>query len=296
MTSYVEPFPLGQADQRQLVAEEVGRAHAGAVGPVEGRHPRAVGVVNGTTWPPVEVAAAPVVVGLPGGDGVHEHQRRARGRVCHRERDIALRAGGCDQFQQVRAGWPARADTDPERRLPAGLGHVGDGIGHRTGLAPAGEAARAPHQPAAPPPVPAHAVGLDPEPARFGGHVQTHGLTRAGAGVVGIALDRMRRAQLADAPGGRARPLVLGGDPASRVRRRAAGTAERRPRPARQATEHPARQAGTASGDEAGCDQPERVEKRHGHHDPPKRAAHVPGHATSPSQAGRSLPAKARVV
>ena len=206
----VEATRFDQLHQGQLVAEEVGRALTESVGPVEGHDPGTVVEVGAPAAPAfVEVVAAPQVVGLPRGDGVEDHVRRAAGVVSYGERDVMLLAAAADQLEEVVARRPGAVDPQSQGRSPARLHRVrgGEHVGRRLHLAR--DLRRTGHQTCACTAVPTRAVRLDVErwcPAR---DVQVDGVARLGAHGVSETLQVSLVLWPADAPIGRAGAGVL---------------------------------------------------------------------------------------
>ena len=205
-----QPELLGQGDQRRLVDQEQSGAVVVAVRPVEDDPQRAGGQRAGRAV--VEAVAAPLVVGLPGRGGAHDHGPAGGARRADGEGDVAA-AGAvlCVQAQQVGALGPARG-VHGEGALPAGQHGAGGLVHMRGGLPGTGDVLAAPDQPGPGAVVPAHPVGGDGEGGGGGGDVQAEGLAGQHADPVGEALDGAGPAGVGDLPVGVAGAglLVLG--------------------------------------------------------------------------------------
>ncbi len=208
---------LQTEEEREFVAHEVRRAGGPGlgVGPVERDDAGAVGEVrtSGRGGAVVEAVAPVEVVGLPGGDAVHEDERRHGRVVSDGERDELLLPTVADQFQQVTPGQPLLGDAD---------GHGGrPGAGHRAGprgndrrrLAARRHHVALPDQAAAEPLVVTHAIRLHLD--GLGRRVDEQGYVVADhrAHLAGVALEGVVRLDEIAYPVERARPGVLGDQP-----------------------------------------------------------------------------------
>ena len=97
----VESQPFGEEHDRRLDPEEVAGAPPRDVGSVE-RHDTRTGAER-AAGAVVEAVSAPVVVCLPRGDRVLDHQRGVARVVAERQRHVALRAVAADELQHVDA-------------------------------------------------------------------------------------------------------------------------------------------------------------------------------------------------
>ncbi len=198
---HVQSQLLGLVDDRELVADEVGRPTGPVVvvGAVERDDPGPVRVVapGGVMGEAeglvavavVEAVATPPVVGLPGGHALLDHEGRPGGVVPNAQGDELLLAGGADQLQQVRPRRPALVDGHVQGRGPLALDGVDEHGQGRRGLTDPDHLGRLPHQPAPDAPVVPHAVRLDMERGGPGAHEQGDGLSCGGAHLAGVALD-----------------------------------------------------------------------------------------------------------
>ena len=184
----VQPEALGQEEEGELVADEIGRSPGRpVVRTVIRHHSRACGR---RARADVERAPAPRVVRLRGGDSAHDHEGRMTGVVAHDERHVAVGAPGdlAHDLEEVVARRPVRRDGHREGRLPVALDHVRRRRHRRGRLSSARECGRGPDQSAARTPVVAGPVELDVIGERPGVNVERDLFALGGADMVAVAV------------------------------------------------------------------------------------------------------------
>ena len=185
----VESEALGQEEEGELVADEIGRSPGRpVVGTVIRHHSRAR---RRRARADVERAPAPRVVRLRRGDRAHDHERRVAGVVAHDEWHVAVGAPGdlAHHLEEVVARRPVRRDGHREGRLPTALDHVRRRR-HRGGrLRLPRQSRRGPDQSAARAPVVPGPVELDVIGERPGVDGERHLFSLGGAHMVAVAVE-----------------------------------------------------------------------------------------------------------
>ena len=213
---HVQAVLLDEADQRVLLAQEIGSPRSHGVRSVERHHagPVVVGRRRTRRAPAVEVVPPVGVPRLPREHRVlHQVRGVARG-VPYGERDVTLLSRAAHQLEQIVALHPGGRDGDGQRRDPGALHHV-DARRHRARRLDESLLRRGlPHEAAAGAAVVPHPKRHD-RVARVGrGDEERHLLARRRLHGRGVYLDPGGGVWVVDLPCGGPRPLVLQHHPA----------------------------------------------------------------------------------